>query len=348
MHTSPVFREHENGVRHMRIPALCRTRNGTLLAFCEARDGGDQSHTDLVLRRSGDNGNTWGPIELVIKAQAQLAIMNPCVVNDPSTGTVFCFANIYPEHAEGTSYSVSRQYPGRIRTVFTRSDDDSIHWSPPADITDSLTNPKDDVVLATGPGCGIHLSKNDVLLIPFTFTRLSDGKKLATVIRSHDHGKTWQCGGHVETTSMETQVALLSDGRLRMDMRNDREQEKPVHCRHYAISRDAGLLWDGPYRDEKLNDVRCQASMISAGDPVGQPLLLHSSPDAAYSKRINMTLRASRDDGQTWSVLHRVHPGPCAYSCMVLLPDGQIGILFEGGEQRIKEGILFARVKLPG
>ena len=48
----------------MRIPGIVLPNRGTLLAFCEARDGGDRTRTDIVLKRSEDGGKTWGPCNL--------------------------------------------------------------------------------------------------------------------------------------------------------------------------------------------------------------------------------------------------------------------------------------------
>lgn len=42
-----------------------RAANGDLLAFCEARVGGDASEIDLVMKRSGDRGKSWGGITVV-------------------------------------------------------------------------------------------------------------------------------------------------------------------------------------------------------------------------------------------------------------------------------------------
>src|SRR4051794_2694132 len=60
-----VFKNGDDGYKIFRIPALVNAANGNLLAFCEARAGGDASEVDLVLKRSLDGGQTWGPIEKV-------------------------------------------------------------------------------------------------------------------------------------------------------------------------------------------------------------------------------------------------------------------------------------------
>ena len=58
-----VFRSGTQGYHTFRIPAVVRASNGTLLAFAEGRrnNSGDIGAIDLVLKRSFDNGLTWGP-----------------------------------------------------------------------------------------------------------------------------------------------------------------------------------------------------------------------------------------------------------------------------------------------
>jgi len=58
-----LFRAGTGGYGCYRIPALARTEQGSLLAFAEARkspSGADRG--DIVLRRSTDDGRTWGPV----------------------------------------------------------------------------------------------------------------------------------------------------------------------------------------------------------------------------------------------------------------------------------------------
>jgi len=60
-----LFRAGTGGYGCYRIPALARTEQGSLLAFAEARkspSGADRGDIDIVLRRSTDDGRTWGPV----------------------------------------------------------------------------------------------------------------------------------------------------------------------------------------------------------------------------------------------------------------------------------------------
>jgi sialidase-1 len=54
-----------------------------------------------------------------------------------------------------------------------------------------------------------------------------------------------------------------------------------------------------------------------------------------------MTLRVSYNDGKSWPVSKVLHAGPSAYSDLVSLRSGDIGILYEAGEESPYEGIVF-------
>ena len=62
-----VYKAGDDGYHTYRIPAIVRAVNGELLAFAEARKNGPGDHgdIDIVLKRSTDDGATWGPMQLV-------------------------------------------------------------------------------------------------------------------------------------------------------------------------------------------------------------------------------------------------------------------------------------------
>src|SRR5205807_10638805 len=64
----PVFVGGQEGYACFRIPALVFTKSGTLLAVADGRISGCgdiPNPLDLVLKRSTDNGQTWGPLQLI-------------------------------------------------------------------------------------------------------------------------------------------------------------------------------------------------------------------------------------------------------------------------------------------
>ena len=56
-----------------------------------------------------------------------------------------------------------------------------------------------------------------------------------------------------------------------------------------------------------------------------------------------MTVRLSYDEGKTWPVSKIIYAGPTAYSCLSILSDGTIGLLYEHGDKSPYEQISFAR-----
>jgi sialidase-1 len=84
-----------------------------------------------------------------------------------------------------------------------------------------------------------------------------------------------------------------------------------------------------------------RASSSASG---GKSRILFSNP--ANPERVQMTVRVSYDEAQTWASGQCIHWGPSAYSDLCLLPDGYIGLLYEKGRERPYETITFARVPL--
>jgi sialidase-1 len=339
-----VFQAGESGYPLMRIPGIVRSTNQTLLAFCEARwEPPDRSRTDLVLKRSVDGGQTWGPLQVVVASQGELdAWVNPCPVVDSITGKIFLFATLFPDGPVPIREWEALLKYGVIRTIVTESTDDGLTWSTPLDITEQITDVTSDIGKKTGPGAGIQTSTGR-LVIPYGLG--PELQSRAMIVYSDDHGQSWHASGRVDSTSTETQVAEFSDGSLRLDMRNQRPQEFPRHTRYYSISADGGTTWTERVQDWELLDTACQASILR--HPFREPgqdrdPILFSNPASTFGIRVNMTVRMSYDDGNTWPIVRTVHPGPSAYSCLVSLPDGSIGLLYEGGAW-VYEGINFAR-----
>ena len=62
-----VFSKGESGYFCIKIPYLLKTQNNTLIAFAEARmdSCSDYAWTDLVYKRSTDNGHSWSALEVL-------------------------------------------------------------------------------------------------------------------------------------------------------------------------------------------------------------------------------------------------------------------------------------------
>ena len=333
-----VFISGQGGYHTYRIPSLIVSKKGTLLAFCEGRKsgGGDAGDIDLVLRRSLDQGKTWGELQ-VVWDDADNTCGNPCPVVDPDTGTIWLLLT-HNLGADTEARIVGRTSKGSRTVWVTKSTDDGATWTKPVEITKDVK--KDDWTwYATGPGVGIR-TKSGRLVIPCDSKSGDKGvTRESHVIYSDDAGATWKLGGVAGPKCNECQVAELADGSLMLNMRSYQGNNR----RLISLSRDGGLTWTKPVEDATLIEPVCQASLVSV--PGIANGLLFSNP--ASTKRENLTVRLSRDGGKTWPASRVLHPGPAAYSCLAILPDGDVGCLYERGDKRAYETVTFARFPLP-
>ena len=330
---TPVFVSGEGGYHTYRIPSVIVTPKGGLLAFCEGRKGGrgDAGDIDLILKRSDDSGKTWAKTQIIWDDAANTC-GNPCPVVDAKTGTI----HLLMTHNVGTDSESSivggKSKAGRTAWI-TSSTDDGVTWSKPTEITKDVTK-SGWTWYATGPGVGIQL-KSGRLLIPCDSK--SDGGKVreSHVIISDDGGKSWKLGGVVGPNCNESQAVELTDGSVMLNMRSYAANNR----RLVAISKDGGETFTKPVEDKELIEPVCQASILRLPGEKGG--ILFSNP--ASVKREKLTVRLSRDEGKTWTHAKGLHTGPSAYSCLTVLPGGEIGCLYERGDKNPYETITFAR-----
>ncbi|MBI5691696.1 MAG: exo-alpha-sialidase, partial [Verrucomicrobia bacterium] len=216
-------------------------------------------------------------------------------------------------------------------------------WATPTEITVTTKKP-DWTWYATGPGAGIqieHGPRRGRLVIPCDHIEAGTKCYYSHVIYSDDHGRTWQLGGRTPRDQVnECEVAELSGQRLLLNLRN---YDRTKQTRQQAISRDGGATWGEQRHVPELIEPICQASLRRFSWPADgrSGLLLFSNP--ASTKRENLTVRRSYDEGETWRDPLVLHPGPAAYSCLVALSAEDAGCLYERGEKRPYERITFAR-----
>ena len=335
-----VFVSGQGGYNTCRIPAAIVTPKGTLLAFCEGRvkSRSDAGDIDLLVRRSSDGGKTWGDIQVVWNDGANTC-GNPCPVIDRVSGTI-CLLMTWNRGDDGEGAIKKGTAHDSRRVFITRSTDDGATWSKPAEITADAKH-KGWRWYATGPGVGIQLTHGPHagrLVVPCDHST-ADGTYGSHTIYSDDAGKTWKRGEPILPDVNECQVVELSDGTLLMNMRNYAKSQSRL--RAVATSADGGATWSKVSYDAALPEPVCQASIIRYDPAKGaiKPLLF-SNP-ASKERRERMTVRASFDEGKSWPVAKLIYGGPAAYSCLTVLPDGTVGLLYElDGSARIS----FARI----
>lgn len=336
-----VYRSGEAGYACFRIPALVEAADGALLAFAEARRDGvaDKGDIDLVVRRSTDGGLTWGDL-IVVWDDGENTCGNPAPVVIPETGRIVLLAcwNRGGDHER--DIEAGRAVDTR-RVYSLHSDDNGLTWSRPVEITSAVKRPEW-TWYATGPCHAIRKARSPHkgrLVVPANHKWVeADGGigSASHLLYSDDCGATWQLGAVSQPGGNESTVAELSDGKLLLNMRH---YDRADSLRLCALSADGGLTWTDTWEETQLLEPRCQGSLLNYAAAGKKPArtLLFSNPRSR--KRENMTIGVSRDDGRTWSRFVTVWPGRAAYSDLVRLPDGSVGVLFENGDPGGKEAL---------
>ncbi len=215
--------------------------------------------------------------------------------------------------------------------------------------------------LGTGPGAGIQIENGQYagrIVFPVYYTN-GAGKQSSAVIYSDDHGETWNMGespndgrdlgngsfGNSQTMTdglelTECQVVEMPNGQLKLFMRNAGSYVR------IATSFDGGATWDSEvYEDKNLPEPYCQLSVINYSQKIdGEDAIVFANPKGAG--RTNGTVRfgiikqnGTHSNGEPryefeWRYNKLVKAGTYAYSCLTELPNGDIGLFYEGTDNK--------------
>ncbi|MDQ8168493.1 MAG: argininosuccinate lyase [Gemmatimonadota bacterium] len=310
-----------SGAPVFRIPALAVTTAGTLLAAYDARPAMADvpSNIALVLRRSADGGATWSERVVVRSDTAPYGFGDPSFVVDRVTGRVFLFhAASVAQGFMGSRTGHRDDDPQILHADVSWSDDDGATWRHRR-LTSMIKDTTWGGLFATS-GAGIQLQQGahaGRLVQPYVI-RMA-GATYGASLLSDDHGATWRMGALVGPGVDENEVVELADGTVQLNAR-------ATPYRLVAASRDGGAHYGALRADSTLVDPANNAALIRTP---GGALLFSNTADRTARQRL--TVRKSCDGGATWPVSRVLEPGAAAYSTMAVLPDGDVGVLFERG-----------------
>ncbi|PIB38265.1 sialidase family protein [Maribacter sp. 4G9] len=301
-----------------RIPALITAPNGDLIAAIDERipscaDLRGSDDINIVIRRSSNNGKTWGPIETVMDFPLGQSASDPSLIVDDVTKEIFLFYNFMNLTTEKDIYYLH----------VMKSSDNGKTWSKPVDITSQIAKPewhKDFKFITSGRG--IQTSNGTLL---HCMVNLNSGMH---IFGSKDHGKTWFFIDTPITPADESKIVELADGSWMVNARENKEGIRYVHT-----SSDEGKTW-ATKGEPELIDPGCNASIIrftAIKDGYEKNRLLFANAKSEKG-RTNLTVRVSYDEGKTWTEGKTVYEGPSAYSSLSVLKNGDIGVFFEKDE----------------
>ena len=310
--------------RFYRIPAMIVDREGHLLIAADRRydDNGDLGNhkIDVAVRRSFDGGHTWTPQQIIARGDgstnAHYGYGDPALAVAPS-GRIVCLM------AAGRK----GYFQGMRNMGLTMSDDNGATWTPVRDLmvsnfydaTHDMTDSLGFWSIFTTSGKGLTTRDGTIMFAANTLKEQGNYQSDCYIISSTDEGRHWQLGATLAfAAGDESKLEELADGRLLLSVRRR-------GARGFNIGNSDGSQWQQQWNNNDItNGNACNADLLRYDDHT----LLHTYLKHP-NRRTNLTLAMSTDNGRSWHDVMNIQPGDAAYSTMVKLPNGDVGILYE-------------------
>jgi sialidase-1 len=316
---SVVFSRGENGYFCIKIPSILTTSTGTLIAFGEARlfSCSDYTQTDIVYKRSFDNGQTWSKLKILYQGNA-------------STNSNYTrVGNIAPVQLKFNNRILIPFCKNNLIVMQTYSDDDGLTFSQP-EVIPNVTKPSWKWV-GLGPPGGLLLKSNRILIPSYYSLRENDNGLLSIgYVMLNDHNgqlDKWYLGGefHLDTYfPNECQaVELLNNNSIFINARSLGSK------RVGAFSNNGGLTFD---KITLLNTLvkpltGCEGSTIY--DENTHQLFYSGLKETSYI-RSNLSLFKSKDNGENWTFVKTIFGGSTSYSSLTIMNQNKsVGLLYE-------------------
>ncbi len=199
--------------------------------------------------------------------------------------------------------------------------------------------------LSPAPGRGLQLANGRLLF------GIHSSFKQAMVIFSDD-GTHWQTSTMptADSTSIpgsECQLATARNGSVLLNCRPWPENNAQADGRMVAVSTDGGQSFTPPWLDRRLWGADCADGFARGSGK--DDLLYFSGPRNNNTQcpwcRTHLAVLCSANDGETWSAPVSVWRGEAAYSVLLGLRSGGVGLLYERGSTADHyHNITFARL----
>ncbi|XP_043952554.1 sialidase-4-like isoform X1 [Gambusia affinis] len=341
-----------------RIPAIYYDENAkTLFAFAEKRTSTTDSDAVALVLSTGKlnikKEVTWSkPKELMRKCTCGYRPMNPCVVYEKHTETLFLFF-IYVNETESWQL---QHHQNKARLCYMTKKKNEEKWSEFTEVTNLVPVFKNWSTFAIGPGHGIQTKAGRMIVPAYAYTGPENERPIphAFCFYSDDYGRTWKCEEMLSETSTECQMTEIVDSSRRDSL---------IYCnaRTYGGHRVQAKIDKSGFRTlttvTPLTELNkgCHGSVISfpaqSGDAnTSQEMwLLFSHPTSQKSdwERLDLgvymstsPVRSIENFNLVWSQPWIINKGPSGYSDLTYIEDGWFACLMERGENTYTEEIV--------
>lgn len=325
---------------YFRIPAITMMSDGSLLGFSDIRIGGTGdigggNPISIVVRKSADNGQTWGEQSVAIAGGGEdfdFAHGDAAVVTDRETGRIILLC------ASGKKkYSAGGCMLGQYLSS------DGVTWQG-GDITSSIKDAFSNAGLSVTrqfftSGRIIQSAKVKVGSSYRIYSALCTGNG-SIVVYSDDFGSTWAVlGGRVACPGGdETVLEELPNGDLLLSARLSGMSRRFNVFTYSDLTTGTGS-WNATTANGLSTATNCNAELLLLPTEKSNiHILLHS---VALSSRKNVTIYYKIIDTEAdayttpsfysegWNVLKQMSSTTSCYSTMVRDKDGNVAYLFE-------------------
>ena len=342
---SAPYQPYDLGSHYWRIPAMVilkhqtdASKNGRVVTMADNRFNHNSdlpSHIDVYERHSDDNGKTWSDHKMVVGTEADEALVASTDGNShKGFGDVALVetskGRIIAMMVGGQGYFYSSEVKGNrnVPTIIT-SDDGGDTWSAPRTLDDQMysTTFTEGQVKGSfaGSGRGLLLqrqkdaSRNGRVMFAMSHRFVVNGSNSIQeyIIYSDDEGVTWKFSTQsAYSGGDESKLVETANGDVIISVRQSGQ-------RGYNISTDGGVTWGKQAKWADINGNACNGDILY----VNKHVMLHSYPNNGSRK--NVTIKASFDQGKTWSNPYVVCAPNSCYSTMDVTKDGDIAIFYE-------------------
>jgi sialidase-1 len=317
---TPIF-EVQDIFSDERFPNVIAANDGTVIATWGSKN--------IRVRRSEDGGETWGP-EITV---TDSGFHGGGALLDEKTGDLLLF--------------VEESHPPAPLTIY-RSSDNGMTWIPEKAVINANS---------LGHIPSMHMNEHGItlkqgqhkgrLIRPSRYYGGGNDRQhwdshYTNAIYSDDGGKTWQASEPFPAFGTgEAAIAELEDGTIYYNSRRHKSTDGlNPRMRHIAWSHNGGETWENLSVSSELpdgaqhTDYGLMAGMVRL--PVdGYDILIYSNIDVPAerpdedvpfelrtSRRLNGTVWASFDGGNTWPIKRVVDKGSFAYSSLAAGREG--------------------------
>uniref|UniRef100_A0A3P9PPT7 exo-alpha-sialidase n=1 Tax=Poecilia reticulata TaxID=8081 RepID=A0A3P9PPT7_POERE len=348
-----IFKSNDGKV--FRIPAIYYNENEKkLFAFAEKRISRDDSDAVALVMSVGqvkrNSGVKWSkPKEVMKKCTCGYRPMNPCVVYDKHTETLFLFFNYVNE----TQWFQLKHHLNMARLCYITKKKNDDKWSEFIELTNQVPEMNNWSTFAVGPGHGIQTDSGRMIVPAYAYIGSEDEKPIshAFYFYSDDYGSTWKCEEMLSEISTECEMTEVfgssnGDSLIYCNARSLGGQRVQAKINKSGVS----TLTTVTPLEEVHNG--CQGSVISfpaqTGDakPNEEKWLLFSHPTNQRSdwERLDLGVYVStspvRSVGEfnlVWSQPWVINQGTSGYSDLTYIEDGWFACLMECGEKSANE-----------